>query len=308
MNVLSIGEILWDVFPDRELLGGAPLNFSVNIARLGDSASLITAVGNDSRGRAAHAAMESLGLRTTFVQSVDHRATGVALVSTTPEGEPRFEIPRPAAFDALTITPEVLRNAQLLKPNWIYFGTLLQVEPNIEAGVEALTKALPHTRCFYDMNLRADQWSFSLIQRLCRMASVLKLNELEARTIGELSGIDPGVFTLESFCRLCTRQYEIDVICITLGEAGCCIFEKNFLHTLPGFPVAVQDTVGAGDAFAAAFLYGYHRGWPIAQTARFANALGSIVASRAGATPEWSFQECLRLASIPIDARGTVGS
>ena len=41
MQVLSIGEILWDIFPDRELLGGAALNFSANIQRLGDSAGLL---------------------------------------------------------------------------------------------------------------------------------------------------------------------------------------------------------------------------------------------------------------------------
>ena len=45
MRVLSIGEILWDIFPDQERLGGAALNFSANIGRLGDSATLITAVG-----------------------------------------------------------------------------------------------------------------------------------------------------------------------------------------------------------------------------------------------------------------------
>lgn len=55
MQVLSIGEVLWDVFADRELLGGAPLNFSGNTARFRDSAALITAVGSDERGSRAGA-------------------------------------------------------------------------------------------------------------------------------------------------------------------------------------------------------------------------------------------------------------
>jgi sugar/nucleoside kinase (ribokinase family) len=62
---------------------------------------------------------------------------------------------------------------------------------------------------------------------------------------------------------------------------------------VPGYKVEVRDTVGAGDAFAAAFLHGYHLGWSTMRTARFANAAGAIVASRAGATPSWSTQECL---------------
>jgi fructokinase len=52
--------------------------------------------------------------------------------------------------------------------------------------------------------------------------------------------------------------------------------------------------VGAGDAFSAAFLHGHQIGWPIERTATFANALGAIVASRAGATPIWTTDECLQ--------------
>jgi fructokinase len=55
------------------------------------------------------------------------------------------------------------------------------------------------------------------------------------------------------------------------------------------------DTVGAGDAFAAAFLHGYELQWPRARTAAFANALGALVASRAGATPAWTVDECQQL-------------
>jgi fructokinase len=59
--------------------------------------------------------------------------------------------------------------------------------------------------------------------------------------------------------------------------------------------VTLCDTVGSGDAFAAGFLHGYHRMWPILDTARFANALGALVAGRAGATPDWSIQDCFKL-------------
>ena len=59
----------------------------------------------------------------------------------------------------------------------------------------------------------------------------------------------------------------------------------NRLHSVPGFPVAVEDTVGAGDAFSAAFLMVITVDGRSYSAARFANALGSIVASRAGATP-----------------------
>jgi fructokinase len=298
MRVLSIGEILWDVFPNQELLGGAALNFSVNISRLGDSAALITGLGKDLRGQIAHDVMNSLSLPTDFVQSVDYPPTGIAIVNTTAEGEPHFEIPRPAAFDAVIITADIVDQVMRWEPDWLYFGTLLQTEPNLERGTQDLSKALPGVRCFYDMNLRRGHWNAPLVQRLCKLASVLKLNEAEAKLLGEMNGIQADAFTFEAFCRATVEHYELDAICITLGAAGCCVYERGLLYTVSGYPVVVQDTVGAGDAFSAAFLHGYHRGWAIGRVARFANALGSIVASRAGATPDWSVQECLRLISL----------
>ncbi len=301
MQILSVGEILWDVFPDNELLGGAPLNFSANAARLGNRAALITAVGADERGQLAQEAMVALGLDTQFVRVVAERPTGVAQVTTTPAGEPCFEIPRPAAFDFVQMPPEALERAKRLRPDWLYFGTLIHMEPQVEEITRKLVETLPGARRFYDMNLRPGCWNLPLVQRLCEMASILKLNEHEARTLGDLTGTGAKEFSLEDFCAQWAAQYRIDSICVTLGAAGCLVFESRTAHTIAGYSTTVQDTVGAGDAFAAAFLHGYHHGWPVLQTSRFANALGSIVASRAGATPDWSLQECLALAAIPSE-------
>jgi fructokinase len=299
MQVLSVGEILWDVFPERELLGGAPLNFSANAVRLGNTAALITAVGDDERGRLAQDAMAALGVSTEFVRVIPGMATGVALVTTSPDGEPRFEIPRPAAFDFLEMPAEALERAKRLNPDWLYFGTLIHTDEHVEQITRNVSDLLPGVRCFYDMNLRTGSWNLPLVQRLCELATILKLNEFEARTLGDLAGIGAEDFSLGEFCRRWAAVYGIDSICVTLGPAGCLVFENGAAYTVPGYPAIVQDTVGAGDAFAAAFLHGYHHGWPVLRTARFANALGSIVASRAGATPEWSLEECLELAAIP---------
>ncbi len=55
-----------------------------------------------------------------------------------------------------------------------------------------------------------------------------------------------------------------------------------------GYPVEVADTVGAGDAFAAAFLHGLINRWDLAEIARFSNRVGALVASRPGAIPDWT--------------------
>ena len=300
MRVVSVGEILWDVFGEREFLGGAPLNFSANLQRLGNSVVLLTAVGNDRRGSLALEQMAGLSLSTEFVQTAVERPTGAATVSTDPSGSATFVIERPAAFDLVRVDEDVLTRLRDFHPDWIYFGTLAQSNARNEELLSHLFRECPDTKGFYDINLRTGHWNLSLVQRLSRLATVLKLNDVEAELLFQLTfGKKP--FALEDFCGYWSSTYGVKTICVTLGSKGCAVYLDGALHTVEGFPVTVADTVGAGDAFAAGFLNGLHSGWPVERIACFANALGAIVASRPGATPPWTLDEvALTLAGVSV--------
>ena len=82
---------------------------------------------------------------------------------------------------------------------------------------------------------------------------------------------------------------------VTLGERGCAVRIGREYTEAPGYRVRVKDTVGAGDAFAAAFLHGVANGWPAPEVADFSNRAGAVVASHAGAIPEWTIEEARRL-------------
>ena len=299
MRVWGIGEVLWDLFPDEERFGGAALNFCANMQRLGEQAVLLSAVAEDRRGRLALERMRGLELSTHRIQVVDAPPTGTAVVTMSEAGEPGFHISRPAAFDRLSVAPGSA--AAEPAPDWLYFGTLLQTEPPVEQFTTAVARADAYLRCFYDINLRPGHWNLALVQRLSHLASVLKLNEHEAQTLFHATQPAGTPFSLAAFCRLWAEAHSVEIICVTLGAAGCLVYNRGELLQVPGFAVTVKDTVGSGDAFAAAFLHGYHRGWPLARAARFANALGALVASRAGATPPWSLAECLELAGEPAE-------
>src|SRR3954447_11784773 len=96
MTILSIGEILWDVFPDTVKLGGAPFNFAVHAHRLGHRVIFLSAVGDDERGRVAIERAAALGLSTEFIQTVADQPTGSVSVRLNSEGHPDFTIHRPA--------------------------------------------------------------------------------------------------------------------------------------------------------------------------------------------------------------------
>jgi fructokinase len=286
-----IGEVLWDVFPDGERFGGAALNFCANLQRLGDQATFFSAVGDDPRGHKSLEQMKSLGIATDGIRSVTNLPTGIASITMSETGEPSFVIPRPAAFDEVAVDAITLAALQAQGVDWLYFGTLLHTNAAAEQLTTSLKQQLHPARGFYDINLRTGHWNLPLVQRLSRLASIIKLNEAEAETLFALTHSQSEAFSLETFCQHWASTYAIDVICVTLGPAGCMIYDGDSFHRVPGYNVTVCDTVGSGDAFAAAFLHGYHRGWPIPKAAQFANALGAVVASRAGATPVWSIAE-----------------
>jgi fructokinase len=234
--------------------------------------------------------MQNLGLTTEFVQQVSERPTGTAFVSTDRDRNAVFTIDRPAAFDCVEVDASLLERAVHFAPDWLYFGTLAQANPHMETALQRLVENLPDTRCFYDVNLRSGHWSLALVERLSSAAHVLKLNRREAEMLYELAR-GKNDFNLEDFCRHWSSTYNISTICVTLGSRGCAIFDHGTLRSFDGFAVEVVDTVGSGDAFAAAFLHGLNAGWPIKENATFANALGALIAGRPGGTPDWNLEE-----------------
>ncbi len=290
MKIISVGEILWDVFDDSEFLGGAPLNFSANLQRLGHSVKLFSGVGSDPRGNRALERMRALGLTTQLVQQVVDRPTGTAAVTTDSSGSATFVIERPAAFDLIRFDDGVGAEIRTFRPDWVYFGTLAQTDHHAEETLFKLLRECEGAGRFYDLNLRTGHWNIPLLERLSRAATVLKLNAVEAELIYRLC-FDERAFSIENFCRNWSSRYGVQTICVTLGSEGCAVFTEGMLNRFPGFPIEVADTVGAGDAFAAGFLHGLHEGWTVDRIASFANALGAVVASQPGATPPWTIED-----------------
>jgi sugar/nucleoside kinase (ribokinase family) len=79
------------------------------------------------------------------------------------------------------------------------------------------------------------------------------------------------------------RERGCGAVALTLGPAGCYVAGDGFEGLVPGFSVAALDSTGAGDAFAAGFLYGRLGGWPLERSARFANACGALATTAVGA-------------------------
>jgi fructokinase len=184
------------------------------------------------------------------------------------EGHPDFTIHRPAAYDCLALDDGRLQRLAEMRPDWIYFGTLYAMEERSREVLRRLLDAIPGARRFYDVNLRCGCYTPELVRELLSLADAVKMNDDEAELFPDLG--------------------EAPAVAVTRGERGCVVRLGADRAECPGYTVKVVDTVGAGDGFAAAFVHGLGAGWSAAKTGDFANRLGALVASRAGAAPEWS--------------------
>jgi len=218
-RVVALGEILWDVFHDSTRLGGAPLNFTVNVSRMGHEAILISALGDDSPGRSAKEMIEAFGLDTRFIGSTPRFPTGSALVRTEPTGQTEFRIQRPAAYDAVRLSQDDLGWLAAWKPSWLYYGTLFSSTDYSRKLLHELVGRLPDAIRFYDINLRPESYSEEQVRALLSSANVVKLNKTEMELAAEFADL-PGS-SIEAFCRAGSARYGWQAACVTLGAQGC---------------------------------------------------------------------------------------
>jgi fructokinase len=289
---LVLGEVLWDVFSDSTRLGGAPLNFAAHARRMGHTPLLFSAVGNDSLGRQAVREIQSLGLDTSLLQRTERFPTGRAGVSLDALGQAAFRIERPAAYDALTLSQGETQRLRDRSPDWLYFGTLFSSRPEGRATLLELLRLVPDALRFYDLNLRPGFESPPLVRELLEEADVVKMNQDEMCAIHQYLELPAET---NAFCVSAAERFRWRAVCVTLGSRGCAVFANGQYHEEPGCSIEVADTVGAGDAFAAALLHGLASQWKIVEIARFANRVGALVASKPGAIPDWTFAEAAAL-------------
>ncbi len=282
MLVVGLGEVLWDLFPEGKQLGGAPANFAYITNLLGDRGIIASRVGDDAFGDEIQQRLGTLGLEASYLQSDSARPTGTVRVRVDQDGQPKFEITDMVAWDFLEWTPAWESLAQ--QADAICFGSLAQRSPASRETIHKfLGAARPGTARIFDVNLRQAFYSAKVLSESLKFADIAKLNAEELPRVVELLGI-PHHGEQPSAERL-RFAYGLKLVCVTRGARGSLLVSESERHEHPGFRVQVADTVGAGDAFAAALVHHFLRGAGLAAMNEAANRVGAWVASHAGATP-----------------------
>jgi fructokinase len=286
--ILGLGELLWDVFPEGAQLGGAPANFSVMAGRLGNHAAILSRIGRDDLGRRAIDRLESFSADASQVQVDTAHETGRVTVSFE-AGQPSYTIHQPAAWDFLELSDEWVRLAE--RADAICFGSLAQRCLHSRQTIQTLA-AQTSSACVrvFDVNLRPPFYSGEVIQESLELATVMKMNDAEVSLVLGLLGLPAEEGPATEWLRLGAERLlgefpTLEMVAITRGRHGSLLVTRKEWHEHSGIAVKVADTIGAGDAFAAALTHYLLRGADLATLNESGNRWGAWVASQAGAMP-----------------------
>ncbi len=281
-RVVGLGEVLWDILPERTCLGGAPANFAYITTLMGDQGIVASRVGEDSRGIDALQRLQELGLDIDHVQTDREHATGTVQVELDGKGLPRYRISYPVAWDFLQWTLDWQHLAE--KADAICFGSLAQRSEESRKTIRRFLSAVsPGAVKVFDVNLRQSYYSYDVLSESMRLANIVKLNDEELPTIMKLGKL-PHRDDLSSARRL-LDAFDLEMICITRGGRGSLLVRGRESSEHPGFRVKVADTVGSGDAFTAGLVHEYLHGTSLDLMNEVANLVGAWVASEVGAMP-----------------------
>jgi fructokinase len=280
--IISIGEILWDRFPDRKELGGASANFLWHSQQLGHDTCLVSAVGNDDPGDEILAVLKRNKLSTQFIQQSDAYKTGEVNVVLDADGKPTYEIVENRAWDNIEFSDELAELAA--DAQVVHFGSLPQRCETSRKTIQELLQNCSH-KCIkiFDINLRQHYFSEAVISDSLEQATVLKLSDEELPLLQKYYELPES--SVISALRQLQERFNLHMIAYTCGAEGSILVAGNQLDEHSGISVDAVDSVGAGDSFSATICAGILAGKSLHEINIHANKVAGFVCTQRGATP-----------------------
>ena len=288
---IIFGEALVDDFNAEQVVGGAPFNVARHLAAFMAPVLAITRIGDDRSGQLVHAEFERFAMSEAALQRDPLEETGRVLVERGPRGH-RFTILPHQAYDFID-RGAALASMDGVTPGIVYFGMLAQRNEVSRGALKAVLDASTAPR-FLDLDLRDGQYDERGVTRSLQAANIVKVNEEELQVLFgwyfQIKPDDPPLAADEvhASCQALLKMFSLDALVVTLGHRGSVYFGSDgqvlTQRDIPAPPFVI-DTVGAGDAFAAIFLLGRLRGWPLETSLARANEFAGAICAIPGAVP-----------------------
>lgn len=281
LQVACFGELLWDNLPTGKKPGGAPMNVAYHLNKLGIQSTLITRVGDDANGQDLLDFIKGKGLTTEYCQIDSRFPTSTVEVSIADDKEVTYDIVKSVAWDYIECQSHLYNLVS--QSDAFVFGSLAARHSVSYLSLHSLLEKAKYK--VFDVNLREPHYSQASITQLLRKTNLLKLNIHELNLIS--NWFNSSCDTEWDQIRVLQDKFFIEEIVVTKGSTGASYYTKNAQCNYPAFKVQVNDTVGSGDSFLAAFLSQKLNGKSIEVMLGYAAALGAYVTMHAGACPDY---------------------
>ncbi len=289
-TVVGIGEILWDVFPERKVLGGAPANFAYHVSQLGLNGYAVSAIGDDPLGEEILATLQDKQLN-YLIEHTEH-PTGTVQVTLNDVGIPQYEICENVAWDNIPFTEQTKILAR--KTAAVCFGSLAQRSKTSGETIKKFVQNVP-ADCLkiFDINLRKQFYTKEIIDDSLQMANILKINDDEIKVLADLHGFQ--LLDEQTICLHLLERFQLEMLILTKGVDGSFVFTPNETSFRTTPKVHVADTVGAGDSFTAAFVSAVMHGKTLTEAHQLAVEVSAYVCRMHGAMPKLPDEYIARL-------------
>lgn len=295
----NIGAAFVDIQAFNAYVGGSPLNISVGTKRLGLRSALLTAIGNDQVGDFLLNFLNKEGVETKFIRRKPGARTSAVVLGIQPPDNFPLVYYRDNCADSKVDIDDVINANIAVCRLFEISATALNIEPSRSAAFFAAEEAVKNSvPILIDLDFRADQWhdprSFGVTTRSylknCRialgteeevMATMLsdpnqikiKNQQISAPEIrGDVNASIKSIMALG-----------LEALVVKRGAKGSTVYlNTGSVIDVPGFPVKVVNVLGAGDAFASGFIYGYLNGWDWYKCCRMGNGCGAILVTKPG--------------------------
>ena len=263
---------------DQEVSGGSAANTLAGVASFGGRAAFIGRVSEDDLGRVFEHDMSALGVNFVSLPNQNGEPTGRCLIIVTPDAQRTMNTYLGAAADLgiAELDPDAIANAKVTYLE----GYLFDRDPAREAFHEAariahgagaeVATTLSDSFC---VTRHQDEW----LRLIEHGTDILFANEAEITTLFGTDDFDAAAAHVRG---------KVKIACLTRSEKGSVILHGDETFEIAAVPVPhVVDTTGAGDLYAAGFLYGYTQGMDLARCGELGSIAAGAVIGHTGARP-----------------------
>ena len=272
--------------PGVEVSGGSCGNTMAGVASFGGKGAYIGKVRNDQLGGAFGHDLRTTGVSFETVQSTDGPATARCLIVVTPDAQRTMNTYLGAC---VRLGPGDIDVARVASAQVTYVEGYLWDPPEAKKAVlkafDAAHAAGRKVSITLSDSFCVDRYRDEFRALIRDKVDILFANESEIKSLYQVDSFDKA---------LAGARTEGKIVALTRSEKGSVIVHGAETHAVPAAPVAkVVDTTGAGDLYAAGFLFGYTRGKPLAECARLGGIAAVEIISHVGARPEKPLRELI---------------